>query len=150
MHGMISTRWSIVPWLCRPGGLSSWLDCSLYDGDSHDWKPSLDHHGIWRLGQATIRRQRHLSRASPAPGGESGSLRAEQGCKRILPLQLRWYLQAAVQWAHTSHLTAVSNAHAARSSTRWEQAVMVVSANSASAAHLSQKQTISSAGAVLG
>ena len=78
----------------------------------------LDRHDIWRLGQATIRRQRHLSCASPAPGGESGSLRAEQGCKRILPLELRWYLQAAIQWAHTSHLTAVSNAHAARSFTR--------------------------------
>ena len=50
----------------------------------------LDHHDLLMLEQATIRRQRHLSRASPAPGGESGSLRAEQGCKRILPLELRW------------------------------------------------------------
>ena len=40
---------------------------------------NLDHHGIWRLGQATIRRKRHLSRAPPAPGCGSGSLRAGQG-----------------------------------------------------------------------
>ena len=69
-----------------PGSVCSWLDCIFMTMTPTDRGRHLDHHGIWRLGQATTRRQRHLSHASPAPGGESGPPSAEQRCKRILPL----------------------------------------------------------------
>ena len=73
---------------------------------------------ICGLGQATIHRQRHRIRESPAPEAASGPLGAEQGCKRILPLTLVMSRKISILWACTLYLPSIASVYAARSSMR--------------------------------
>ena len=82
------------------------------------------------LDQAPMQRQGHVYHAEPCTRRRQWPLGAEQACKEILPLELHMVRQAAVIWAYASHLAAVSNVHATKSSTRRERAVIVVSASS--------------------
>ena len=87
------------------------------------------------LDQAHMHRLGHVYHAEPCTRRRQWPLGAEQACKEILPLELHMVRQAAVIWAYASHLAAVSNVHATKSSTRRERAVIVVSASSCSLAH---------------
>ena len=82
--------------------------------------------------------QGHVYHAVSCTRRPESPLDAEQACKGILPLKLHVDRPSAIAWAHKSHLAAVSNDDATRSTTRCEQAGTVVNASSCSPAqHIS-------------